>query len=157
MPSLGHLFYSTKKVCDDGDMVQFLKGGECRRKILIESIGGVVERSTTACCNICSVHPLSSRLDIIHRRAGTNKRTRKRAVRSIEQEELKKKLELAREDFLDKHPSFRIVGIDFVCTNLAIEKLCEEAKYLHSADDIPMEIRPELRDIFFSVIISSSS
>ena len=40
MPSLAHLFYSSKKSFRDKDMEQFAKTEGCRRKVLLNSIGG---------------------------------------------------------------------------------------------------------------------
>ena len=159
MSSLAHLFYSSKTDFKDKDLELFTKknGGDCRRKILISSIGGSIEETTTpsGCCDICSV-PVSGRLNIFS--AGRqSKRKRRRAVRTVDKDRLEEKLMMAREEFRLKHPAFQMLGIDFVCPTSTIKKLCEEAKYIVSADDFPVEVRIELKDTFFSVIASSSS
>ncbi len=58
---------------------------------------------------------------------------------------------MAREVFLTEHPAFRMVGTDFICPNSTIKKLCEEAKYIVSTDDFPVELRSDLKYIFFSL------
>ena len=159
MPSLAHLFYSTKTDFGDGDLQLFSNTREeCRRKILISGIGGSVQEpaTRTGCCDVCSV-PVRGRLDLFSAAGKRSRKKRRRAVRTVDTETLAEKLKMARERFRREHPAFQMVGIDFVCPTSTIEKLCKEAKYIVSADDLPTEVRSELKDIFISIIASSSS
>lgn len=160
MPSLAHLFYSSKKLFKDRYLEQFSRSeGGCRRKILIDSIGGLVEVSDTqhgGCCDVCSVHPHSGRLDLFSVPM-INKRKRRRAVREVNKDLLEEELKKAREDFMTKHPAYQMVGIDFICPTSTIKKLCEEARFIVSIDDLPIGIRSELKDVFFRLLLSSTS
>lgn len=111
---------------------------------------------SSGCCDICSVDPVtySSRLNIFSA-AKVNRRKHRRAVRTLSSD-LEKKLKLAREEFLNDHPAFRMVGTDFLCPDSSISKLCQEAKYIESMEDFSTDIRSELKDIFFSVVVSCS-
>ena len=156
MASIAHLFYSTKKVFVSAEMEKFCNSTEsCRRKLLIESVGGSVQGTTSEfCCNNCSDYPTSSRLDIFGW-LKVKKRKRRRAVRTVKLD-LKEKLKLAHAEFLQQHPPFEIVGLQNICPDSSILKLCEEARFISSIDDFPIEIRLELKHIFFRVIQSSS-
>ena len=158
MPSLAHLFYTTKTDFRESDLQHFSKSREeCRRKILISGIGGSVQETTrTGCCDVCSV-PVCGRLDIFSAAGRQSRKKRRRAVRTVDTVSLAEKLKITRERFRREHPAFQMVGIDFVCPTSTIEKLCKEAKYIVSADDLPTEVRSELKDIFISIIVSSTS
>ena len=62
-----------------------------------------------------------------------------------------------RQQVLEEHPSFRMVGVNFICPESTIKKLCSEAQFAANADDFSVHIRPELKEKFFSVIFGSSS
>jgi hypothetical protein len=82
MPSHAHLFYSTKKVFQDKGMEGFAKSvGDCTSYRVC--MGSTLDGGTTefgGCCNICSTHSVSSRLDIFGIVA-TSRRRQRRAVR----------------------------------------------------------------------------
>lgn len=65
--------------------------------------------------------------------------------------------EEARASFLQNHAGFQMIGVDFICPDLIIKKVCEDAKFIVTSDDFPVELRPELKDIFFSIITSIES
>ena len=52
-----HLFYSAKKQFIDTELESFARNSEnCRRKMLLESIGGSLKgRNDYGCCDVCSV------------------------------------------------------------------------------------------------------
>jgi superfamily II DNA helicase RecQ len=127
MPSLAHLFYSPKKLYYK-EMKDFIRSGICRRKVLIGSIGGAVETTQSGCCDTCSVHPNSSRLNIFSVSIERRRRHR-RVVRSVDQDDLEKKLVTAREEFLKGHPSFRMIGVEFICPPIHHQKICRSKVY----------------------------
>jgi hypothetical protein len=45
-------------------------------------------------------------------------------VRSVDQDDLEKKLVTAREEFLKGHPSFRMIGVEFICPPIHHQKIC---------------------------------
>ena len=115
-----------------------------------------MEAAQPACCDRCSAHPIDGRLSIFS--AGiVKRRKRRRVVRAVDKDVLEGKLVAAREDFLKRHSVFKMVGIEFVCPHSTIKTICKEAKYIVNTDDLPTELRSELKDIFFSIITSSSS
>lgn len=58
----------------------------------------------------------------------------------------------ARQETLAEHPSFEMVGIDFLCTDAAIKKLCEEAQFSRSLDESSIAVRTELKNKFSSIV-----
>ena len=68
--------------------------------------------------------------------------------------ELKTKLLEEREKILLEHPSYRMIGIDFVCPDSVLDKICEQSKYFSSVDDMKIYgVRPEFRDKLFRVVM----
>ena len=59
--------------------------------------------------------------------------------------DLEEKLKLARAEFLQQHPPFEMVGVENICPDASILKLCEEARFISSIDEFPIEIRLELK------------
>ena len=46
-----------------------------------------------------------------------------------------------------------MIGIDFVCPDIVIDKICEQSKYFSSVDMKIYGVHPEFRDQFYSVVI----
>ena len=159
MASLAHLFFYPKQANLSKDLESFTQSGDdCRRRLLLQCIGGVAKGAgRTGCCDTCSPLP-SGRLDIFRSGSGQRKK-RRRAVRFVDVVKLKERLVSAREEYLLKHPDFTMLGVGFVCPDSSIDKICEEAKYIASADNFPsdVQVRSDLKNIFFSIISSSSS
>ena len=156
MSSRAHLFYSPKaNFTNSKDMEQFVKTTTCRRRVLISQMGGSVERTVFGCCDICSSESPSSRLKIFAP-VEVGIRKRRRAVRTVDIGRLEDKLKVARAKFLERHPGFQMLGIDFVCPDSIIKKVSEDAKFIVTTDDFPAELRAELKEIFLSIIISTT-
>ena len=52
--------------------------------------------------------------------------------------------------YIEEHPSYRMLGRDFVCPSCVIEKICSEARFFNSVDDLNIVLlRPELKMRFF--------
>ena len=150
MPSLAHLFFSSKKQCSDKGMELFQKNSEagCRRRVLIEGIGGSILPQPD-CCDLCSTHPLTGRLNIFSEMDVARKKHRV-AVRTVHKDLLVEKLKAVRNDFMKNHPAFKMIGEEFVCPNSTISKVAENSKFITSADDFPIELRVELKDVFIA-------
>ena len=55
---------------------------------------------------------------------------------------------------------FNMIGVSFVCSDSAIDKLCSEAKYIKVIDDIPVQlfgIWPDLKITMFQIICDNCS
>ena len=65
--------------------------------------------------------------------------------------ELKTKLLEERDKILLEHPSYHMIGIDFVCPDIVLDE------YFPSIDDMKIHgVCPDFRDRLFSVVIISS-
>ena len=153
MPSRGHLFYSAR-VTFSSEMEVFVKGQSCRRQSLLASIGGVVDGldDRVGCCDVCSPQPASSRLNILDSIAP--KRKKRRVKRAVDVN-LEKKLKDIRGSVFKEHPEYRMLGIEFLCPNSTIKKVCEEAEYARAPGDFSVYLRLELKDKFFSAALAS--
>lgn len=123
--------------------------------MLLAGVGGSLEAgngSQNHCCDVCSpTMSFDSRLGVLQR-GTTNKRKRRRGVRKAS-DRLKQKLVAVREEVYNERPSFSIVGIRFLCPDSTIDKICKEAKFIESIEDLSsLRIRPELKERFFNVI-----
>ena len=59
---------------------------------------------------------------------------------------------------MKEHPSFQTLGENFVCDDAAIDKICQDARFISSAEDLHIvNIRPEVKSRFFAVILRSFS
>ena len=122
----------------------------------MESIGGHVEDASDhpyGCCDVCDDGRPSARLDIV---VSVSKRKERRVAKRTVRSGLEEKLKSVREEVLEEHPSFRMLGVNFFCPDSTIKKLCEEAKFVTSADNFTVFVRPELRDKFFRAILNTS-
>ena len=120
MSSRAHMFYSKKTVTDKG--LESFVSDKCRRCCLLESIGGRVEDASDlpyGCCDVCDDGRPSARLDIVVSMSNRKeRRVAKRTVRSG----LEEKLKSVREEVLEEHPSFRMLGVNFLCPDSTIKK-----------------------------------
>lgn len=57
------------------------------------------------------------------------------------------------EKILEEHPSYRMLGPSFVCPTCVVDKICEDARFIQSVDDLDIPgLRHELRARFFNVV-----
>ena len=117
----------------------------CCRQSILECIGGSVQGRghDYGCCDACTGRVESSRLDIL------TSKVSKWKPRRVVSPNLEAKLMAAREEILDTHPSFRMVGINFLCPDSIIKTLCSEAQFANNTQDFTVQIRSEFRDKFF--------
>ncbi len=73
-------------------------------------------------------------------------------------DKLHKNLELEREAYMQEHPSFRILGQNFICPDSAIDKICHDAKFISCVEDLnSVNVGAEIKSRFFRVIHSTLS
>ncbi len=56
-------------------------------------------------------------------------------------------------DLVEEHTSYRMLGPAFVCPECVVDKVCSEARFLHTVADLnSLGLRLELRNQFFDVV-----
>jgi len=71
---------------------------------------------------------------------------------------LKGALSKAVDDYIASHPAFRMLGRSFVCPDCVIDRVCDEARFAKSADDLNIVgIRPELKNDFYIIVCNLMS
>lgn len=123
---------------------------------------GSAERVTVnqPCCDVCDGNRIPAPLHFEAFPSSTlHRRTRRAAIRIIDEglmTELKKNLEAEREAYMHEHPSFQMLGRNFVCADSVIDKICLEAKYIASTEDLNnIVIGAEIKSRFLRVILST--
>lgn len=60
-----------------------------------------------------------------------------------------------RENYMQEHLSFRMIGPEFVCPLSVIYSICSQARFIHTVDDLREHfgLRPDLRERFFLVSV----
>ena len=153
-----HLFYAYRKEdYKDKSLRDYVECGEnCRRKMLLNGMGGSFSGRAEICCDICTPLAVESRLDILKPGQAVG-RKRRRAVRDIDdslKEILMKRLSEERDCTLREMPSFRIFGEDFILPDTTILELCCQSCYITAESDICLYgIRPDVKERLFNVII----
>ena len=114
---------------------------------------------SNVCCDVCSSDNIPVRLDFEGHLISVEPPVRKkprRAIRKVDennQKRLKENLKAEREAYMLEHPSFQMLGLNFVCADSAIDKICENSKFINSVDDLDfVNIKQEIKSRFISVI-----
>ena len=79
-------------------------------------------------------------------------------MREVEKDRLREKLIEAREQVLNQKDSFCMCGVEFLCSDSVVDKLCDQAKYIEDINDFPTElfgVRREIKLTFFSIICNN--
>ena len=154
-----HLFYSNKKKGVDKKLQAFYDPKAtprvCRRKILLEGVGGACSGGLSLCCDVCSssASPTDLTVDFFESSTTATKPRRKvvRKVTKDMQESLRLRL-LAERDNFDN--GFSMIGSSFLCPDSTVAEVCAQAKFVDTIDDIRLfGIRPELKKHFFNSIL----
>ncbi len=89
-------------------------------------------------------------------RQSSIKRKRRTAVKDVDEDRktvLRNALLRERDVYLEEHPSYRMLDSCFVCPACLIDKLCSEARFFSSAEDLNIVgLWPKWRLGFFNVI-----
>lgn len=114
------------------------------------------------CCDSCdnSKCPQSLKFDSDISITRTRQK-RRSAVRSVDEDwkaTLKSAFSKAVDDYIESHPAFRMLGRSFVCPNCVTDRVCDEARFVRSVDDLNIVgIRPELKDNFYNIVCNLMS
>ena len=130
-----HLFYNrTKKVVDE-KVHKFYDPKTipkvCRRKVLLEGVGGEYSGGLKLCCNVCSASPIDLTINLLNSGATTTS-TRRKCVQKVtkhHQESLKLRL-LAECDSFDD--GFSMIGSSLLCPDSTIAEVCAQAKFVET-------------------------
>ena len=133
----------------------------CRRVVILRGIGSLENTpSSTACCDVCTQGDFPyPTLDIL--RPVISKRRKKNVrVRTIAaplKTVLKENLLEERQKIIEENPSFKMIGANYICSDVVISNLCDKASFIRDVDDISTmhSLRPALRERFFNVIMDT--
>ena len=110
-------------------------------------------------CSSSSI-PVQLHFEALLRNPTLRRRTR-RAVRVVSKDleaKLKENLKAEREAYMMEHPSFRMLGSSFVCPDSAIDKICHDAKFIVSIEDLGIiHIQSDVKARFLRVILHTLS
>lgn len=147
-----------KKICTSTE--------NCRRKMLLKSVGSRECFSTSSssssssdspCCDVCDPsmleHIVSLKTSVPPARKTRCQRVR---VVSSDQDESLKEILAKKYVFIQRHPSFEMLGPEFVLSSAVISAISKDAPFIDSIDYIKEHygIRPELCDELFTAIES---
>ena len=133
--SRAHIFYNPEKKKVDKEVKDFCAGKEnCRRDVMLRAIGSKVisDRELNSCCDVCSEVPSNVSFELLGGSV-SQKRKRRVAVRVVDEDleaELRARLLKEREQYLELHPSYKMIGADFVCPLDVINDLCSRARFI---------------------------
>ena len=158
MASRAHLFFSPgQKKCDSTVTEYCVSKENCRRTLMLQALG-VSEHhpSSLPCCDACDNTLCPQILNFVTTTSTQHKRrTATKDINDTLRVELKAALMREVDAYITDHPSYRMMGREFVCPECAIDKLCSEARFFRCIEDLDVvQLRPEIRLRFFSVMCS---
>lgn len=140
----------------DESLKQFIENTQnCRRKALLDGIGGSYERRDRLCCDLYSTGSFSTRLDILQPGEQTRKKRRHivHTISKIKMKILRDKLIEERKKILAERPGFGFLGLDSICPDVTIDELCKQSRYISSVNDMQLfGIKPEFKSRFFDIV-----
>lgn len=163
MASRAHVFFSSRQQKCDDQVKEFCTSKEnCRRTMMLQALGVTETHPVTLpCCDVCDNRACPQYLNFTDTTLTNARRKRRTAVKVIDDTcKLELKAALLREVdmYIEEHPSYRMLGRDFVCPSCVIEKICSEARFFNSVDDLNIVLlRPELKMRFFYVFCNITS
>lgn len=145
----------------DKSLQEFVECKEnCRRRVLLDGIGGTLVHTVNPCCDCCSTDGIEARFDVLKPSAPCT-RKRRRAVQHVSnetREKLKNSLLELRKKIIDDQPGYNMLVRDSVLADATIEQLCVECRYFSSVDDIQIfGVRSEHKARVWDVIKSTLS
>ena len=145
------------------EVKDFCDKENCLRRGILKAIGDTapIDSSSTPCCSNCPPSRLSlpSKLEVIEYAPAvvetSNKRSAHWKTNKTIDETLRNRLLEERQKYVFDHPMFAMIGEKAVCPNCVIDKICKEARFIRTKEDISdiMGLRSELQDIFLTVIL----
>ena len=127
---------------------------------MLTALGSSEVLTTSAdnpCCDVCDPHLSSDHIVHLQPVLSSARRPRRRRVRvttADEEKTLEEMLIKERDEITHKHPSFRMLGSEFVLSSAVIKSICKDVSFIDSVEYIKEQysIRPELCDNLFRVI-----
>ena len=109
------------------------------------------------CCDVCDSSSIPAELNIEDSPSSSVQRRTRRAIRVVDEDlmkKLKENLEAEREAYIFDHPSFRMLGPNFVCPNSVIDKICLDAKFITCIEDLnTVIVAAEVKSRFLRVVL----
>ena len=154
------MFLNSTQQCSEQLREYCTSKENCRRQMMMLALG-VSENhpGTLPCCDSCDTSKCPPDLCFESQLSGRSTRRKQRtAVRDVNGDckaTLKNSLSRAVDQYLEKNPSYKMLGRSFVCPDCVIDKICAEARFVQSIDDLNfVGIRPELKSSFYGVVSS---
>ena len=147
--SRAHVFMSSGQKCCEQVKVYCTSKENCASESHPEDL---------PCCDSCDMSKCPKSV-CFESQATSTKRKRQTLVKEMNEScmaDLRAGLVKAVDDFLEKHPSYKMLGRSFICPDTVIDKICSEAKFLNSIEDLNsiIGLRPEIKSNLFHVVIS---
>ena len=154
------MFFNTRQKNMDSAVKAFGSESEnCRRKKLLEAVGSSeMICPGNLCCDGCIRDGLPLRLQFEKTppiRTGSKRRVAAYDVSDDMKSRIKANLVRERDAYMQSHPHYYMSHYSFVCPDCVIDRICEQARFIKSEEDLDVVgLRPELKSIFFAAIIS---
>ena len=137
-----HILTNCREIarCKDNELVGFCTGKEnCRRNLLLKALGSDEHTEPQSrCCDVCT--PSTPRdADNILQTTSVKRQPRKRVVRHVSSQQfddLKKALEIERENIILTDMGLRMLGKEIVLSTECIVDICKASKYIESETDL---------------------
>lgn len=132
---------------------------------MLQALGSAekVTADNHPCCDVCDRNkiPATLNFEALPSSSFQKRSTRRTAVRIVDKDletKLRENLEAEREAYILEHPSFQMLGPNFVCANSVIDKICLDAKFIVSNEDLNiLSIGTEIKTRLLRVILSTLS
>ena len=158
----GHIFFIVQsKRISMLKLRNFVMAKKIAFVILLRAIGDyATTHQGRFCCGLCG-DPQFSNAKLSFERYAISDGTKRRRCTAVwdlkqsSQDVLKKKLIDARKRYIQEHPSFMMLGENFVCPDSVIESICKQSKFIEYPGDLDdiFGLRPDLRPTFYKIII----
>lgn len=128
---------------------------------MLQALGSTEQVSSGhPCCDVCNDVPHRLYFESLPSNFPLHNSCR-RAIRKVDkalEDKLKDNLKVERQSYIQDHPSFLMLGPNFVCPDSAIDKICHEAKFVTSLEDLYfVSIHSDIKSRFLKVILSTLS
>ena len=129
----------------------------CRRIKILRSIGSdeAVLENGQMCCDICN--PIPDSLSLHPKLLSLTRQKRRYTQRQVDEDlekAIRQKLLQERDNYIQKHSHYLMIGIDFVCPNIVINDICKNSRFITSEENLTTtyDLRPEIKKLFYAAI-----
>ena len=141
MASRAHVFFSSRQQKCDDKVKEFCTSKEnCRRTMMLQALGVTESHpSYLPCCDVCDTTMCPQTLNFTATTSTVARRKRRTAVKVLDdncKSEIKAALMREVDMYIEEHPNYKMLGRHFVCHSCIIEKICSEARFFRSVDDL---------------------